>query len=398
MANNAKIGVATATIIGMNAMIGSGIFTAPAALASGVGPAGILAYIFVVISIWFMAQSLAQLARLFPQEGSFYTFAKQWGGHTVGVIAAGAYLFGLIIAMGLLAQMAGTYLHVFFPNVSANTLGIIALATLVILNLFGAVLSELGQRILICTTIFPLITLTIMGLTKINLANLTPFAPYGMTNVLKATRVVIFGFFGFECAASLFNIVENPKRNVPRALTYSIMIVGSIYILFVGSLILSVPLEYFTDPRTPLPETLKILFPNGSWIITINNFAILSAIIGTIHSMIWSSSSLLVSFVKKLKSSIAKKINTTLTHQHAVLFVGAAIFTSYTTLKNIDLFFNLTALFIVSAYVLSMITLLTMPDQWKSRQNVKTILGIVTASMIFIFAAQGLVEELAKLI
>jgi len=40
-----KIGVSTATIIGMNAMIGAGIFTIPATMAAHVGPAGILAFI-----------------------------------------------------------------------------------------------------------------------------------------------------------------------------------------------------------------------------------------------------------------------------------------------------------------------------------------------------------------
>ena len=46
-----KIGVATATIVGMNAMIGSGIFTAPSAMAAHVGPAGIIAFFFVVVAI-----------------------------------------------------------------------------------------------------------------------------------------------------------------------------------------------------------------------------------------------------------------------------------------------------------------------------------------------------------
>ena len=35
-----KIGVSTATIICMNAMIGAGIFTIPAAMGAHVGPAG----------------------------------------------------------------------------------------------------------------------------------------------------------------------------------------------------------------------------------------------------------------------------------------------------------------------------------------------------------------------
>src|SRR5271155_1532469 len=259
--NAPKIGVATATIIGMNAMIGSGIFSTPAVLAANVGPAGILAFIFVIIAVWFMAQSLARVAALYPEEGAFYTYAKQWSGHLGGMIASTAYFVGLLIAMGLLSQMAGIYLLPFFPSHSPQTLGLIALIALVILNMFGVVLSEVGQHILIVCTVFPLIATTIMCFTKANLSNLSPFAPHGLGNVLKATRVIIFGFFGFECATSLFNIVAEPQKNVPRALTYSIAIVGTIYVLFVGSILLSTPLAYFTDPRMPLSDTLKLVFP-----------------------------------------------------------------------------------------------------------------------------------------
>jgi len=195
--NGTKIGVATATIIGMNAMIGSAIFIAPAAMAANVGPAGILAYLFVVVSVWFMALSIARLAALFPEEGSFYAYAKQWGGHTVGMIAGCLYLVGLLIAMGLLAQMVGVYLVRFFPAWSSQTLGLTTLGILVLLNMFGVVLSQLGQHILIATTLFPLLVTTIMCLSKANFANLIPFAPYGFTNVFKATRMVIFGFFWF---------------------------------------------------------------------------------------------------------------------------------------------------------------------------------------------------------
>lgn len=394
-----KIGVATATIIGMNAMIGSGIFTAPATMAAYVGPAGILAYIFVVIAVWFIAQSLARLSYLFPEEGSFYIYVKQWAGHTWGLIASTAYFIGLLIAMGLLSQMAGQYIQAYFPSISAYTLGLITLAILVFLNMFGVVLSTLGQHILIICTLFPLIATTIMCLTKMNVSYLTPFAPYGFSHVLKATRIVIFGFFGFECAASLFNIVHTPEKNVPRALTYSILIVGFVYTLFVGSIILSTPLSLFTDPRIPLSQTLKFIFPTHPWLIATIHFAILSAIIGTIHSMIWSSSHLLTLLVKKFKNSAAQKLAASplFNSKISVALVGIAICISYISLKNTNLFFCLTAIFIVFAYIASMITLLTIRAEWQSGRNIICILGIITASMIFIFAIQGLIQEVSTL-
>lgn len=388
-----KIGVVTATIIGMNAMIGAGVFTAPAAMASNVGPAGIIAYLFVVAAVWFMAQSLARLAFLFPQEGAFYTYAKQWGGHSVGLLASGAYFSGLLIAMGLLSRVAGCYLTDFIPSFSANTLGLLLLWSLVALNMCGMVMSELGQRILIILTVFPLLATTIICLFHANLSNLVPFAPFGFANVFKATRIVIFGFFGFECAASLFSIVKNPERNVPKALTYSIIFVGIIYTLFISSIILSTPASLFTGASMRVPEILSAVLPGYPWLITSVHIAILSAIIGTIHSMIWSSSSLLVALMKKVTVTRSLVERGIFGSRTAVLLVGLAICTTYLTLHNIDLFFFLTAMFVTSAFILSMISLLHIRTEWKSGQNIKTLIGISTALLIFYFAAEGLWHE-----
>jgi len=384
----------------MNAMIGSGIFTAPATMAAHVGPAGILAYLFVVGAIWFMASSIARLAELFPEEGSFYTYAKQWAGHRGGLLAVSLYFVGLLIAMGLLSRMAGVYLHPIFPSLTEYQLGLMALCALVVLNMFGVVFSELGQRILIICTVFPLLATIALCLSKASLANLCPFAPHGMTNVLKATKVVIFGFFGFECASSLFTIVKDPGRNVPRALTYSIILVGLLYTLFITSIILSTPLEYFVSPMQRISDILLLTFPQNPWLVRFIHFSILSAIIGTVHSMIWSSSSLLVLIIDKLKSPFAQKIQKSrlITAKTSVLMVGAAICTSYITLRNPDLFLSITATCLVTAFIMSMITLLTIPAEWKSQQNIKTILGIITATVILIFALEGLSQELVKIL
>lgn len=390
-----KIGLGTATITGMNAMIGAGIFSVPVALASNVGPAGIISFAFVIFSVWCMGSSLARLAQLYPEEGSFYAYAKQWSGHIGGLIAAGVYLIGLLIAMGLLAQVAGIYLHTHIPQISAQHLGLIILALLTTLNMVGVTLSEVGQRILICTTVLPLVLTTIICLTKANLANLTPFMPYGLTNVLAATKAVIFGFFGFECAASLFSIVENPEKNVSKALNYAIILVGTIYLAFVSSLILAIPAENFSDIR--LSETLRTMFPDWPFLIMCIHFSILSAVIGTIHSMIWSSSALLVSYIKQFKTPAISSLARSgfLNQSRAVAIVGFCIFLSYISLKKLDLFFSLTALCIVFAYTTSMVTLLTIKDEWTSGRNIITLLGFLTAAVIFVFAWQGLISNIS---
>ncbi len=388
-----KIGVITATIIGMNAMIGSGIFTAPAAMATNVGPAGILAYMFVVVAVWCMALSFARLAQLFPEEGSFYTYTKQWAGHVGGIIAAMLYLCGVIIAMGLLAHVAGIYLNPLFPGYGAYTWGAVTLFVLVVLNMYGVVVSQWGQHVLIATTVFPLIAITAICLWHGKSSNLIPFAPYGFGNVFKATRIVIFSFFGFECAASLFSIVENPARNVPRALAYSIIGVGTLYILFVTSIIFATPASYFSDPRIPLSDVLMSVIPHHPWIINLIHIAILSAVIGTIHSMIWSASAFLTTLCKKIApNSFIERSPAT-----AVIIIGAAIAITFLSLSNLNLFFSLTAIGIILAFILSMITLLCLKSEWQSGRNSITLCGILTASIILFFAIEGLILEIAKI-
>lgn len=388
--NTHKIGVATATIVGMNAMIGSGIFSAPEAIALSVGPAGILTYVFVVFAVLFMALSFARLAALFPQEGSFYTYASQWGGKTAGMIASGAYFVGLVVAMGLLCKMAGYYSAPFFPSIDPQSLGKIILFLLVILNMFGVALSELGQHILIICTTFPIIATIAACLWYGNIENLTPFAPFGYANIMHATRIAIFGFFGFESAASLFNIVKNPDKNVPRAVTYSIIIVGILYTLFIGSLIFAIPLKFFATGMQ-LPDILNNVFYQSPWFIISIRISILSAILGTIHSMIWGSASLFSFLTKKIHISL------NVTAAHSVACVGLLILIAFNTLNDLNIFFNITALCIITAFLMSIVTLLTIPSEWKSGNNIKTVIGIATAAAICYFAAQGLVQALTKL-
>jgi amino acid transporter len=399
--NSQKIGVATATIVGMNAMIGAGIFSMTSSLASGVGPASMLSYLFAFFAVWFIAQSVARAAYLWPQEGSFYVYARQWGGHTMGLLAAGAYIFGFLIAMALLCKIAGTYLHDVFPCLSGEALGLLTLAALILLNIMGMALSQIGQYILIVFTVFSLLATTALCLTCIDIANLTPFMPYGPWSILQGTRIAIFGLFGFEAVTSLFNIVENPEKNVPKALQYSLLLVGIIYFFFIGSIVVSIPSSVFTDnANVTIPQALQYLFPNSKWIVHLITFSILSAIIGTIHSMIWAGSELIASYFKFFKTAHVKKLveRGLITQKFGVVVCGIIMFICFTTITNIDLFFTLTNIGLIFTYISTMIALLFQSSEWKSGQNIKTILGLMTACIIFGISIQKLIEGIVAVL
>ena len=395
MAHAKKIGLATAIIVSMNAMIGAGIFSVPSALGSLVGPAALLTYVIVIGAVWCMGGAMARLAQHYPQEGSFYTYARQWGGHYVGLLAAGLYFLGLIIGMGHLTHTMGLYLTHYFPGLSAFGLGAIVLIFLTLLNVIGVKLSQWGQFILIGATLFPLAAITFLCLTHGSASNFVPFIPFGWHSIFAATRVVIFGFFGFECAASLFNVLENPQKNIPKALVWSIILVGLLYMAFVGSIIFAIPLSAFLDESLPLSTILGQRFPEHTWLFEVIHFSIFGAIFGTVHSMIWAAGSLVSSFIRQLyhyKNSTRAAVSIIVIKDYcAVLMVGTAIMISYVLFNDPNLFFSLTAVCVMLAFILSMLSLVVKNIPHTSLQRVQTYVGLATACLIVYFALEDIV-------
>jgi amino acid transporter len=386
-----KIGAITATIISMNAMIGAGIFTTPAKLAISVGPAGIITYIFVIAAVLFMALSLARVAQLYPAEGSFYTYAKQWGGHIMGAITAGSYAIGVLIALGLLTQTAVIYLHSYFPAISNSILGSLVVISVVLLNIIGIRSMQAGQIALLSCTLFALVSTTILCFINADTHNLRPFMPYGLTSLAQAIPTIIFAFFGFEAAASLVTIVQDPQKNIPKALTYSILIVGLIYLAFISSIILAIPASQFTSDRMPISQALIKTFPRYTWFAQVIGIAIITALLGVLQSMTYAVSSLLFSFFKVLKNPYSKAlVDSAYGFKIVVIIVGFCTLFDFFTIKSMALFFNLTALFIVFAYAMSILVLPLKGHDKTRSQKIVTFLGLTTASGIFITALRGL--------
>lgn len=384
-----KIGLLGAVIISLNAMIGAGIFTLPAKLALNVGPAGILSYIIVVILILGLALSIARTASLYP--GSFYTYAFQWGGHLMGILASGAFLIGSIIGIGLVTQIASGYLSEFFPIFSPTVFGILLLSLMTFINIVGAKYLQAAQLFLLTCTIFALVGTTLVCLMNGRLANLTPFMPHGPQSIITVIPAISFAFFGFESAASLFNIVKNPEKTVPQALVLSILIVGSIYLAFITSIIIGIGPSCFTSSTMPLSEALLCAFKDNSTISFLAKgigFAILTALIGVIQALSFSASSLANSLFHELK--INKNI--TIGKNLFIVFVGVAALLIFLATNNIGLFFNLVALFYVFAYSTAIVTPIFKGQLYTKKQKVITYVGLIAAITILLSAIIGIVK------
>src|SRR5438876_1191800 len=102
MNNQNKLSLFLATVLGINAVVGSGIFTMPIVLVRMAGPAGILTILLATLCVMCIALAFARLAFLLPQEGGFYIYVSAWAGRALGMVASFFYFVGLTIALGIL--------------------------------------------------------------------------------------------------------------------------------------------------------------------------------------------------------------------------------------------------------------------------------------------------------
>ncbi|MCW2919396.1 MAG: amino acid transporter [Actinomycetia bacterium] len=220
------------------------------------GPAFWWAFPIVLAGQLLVACVFGELASRWPYEGSIYQWARHVRGTSAGWFAAWAYMWGLTIALstlsygasGFLLEALGvkqpgkwvtiaTALAILVLGSLANIVGRRTLKILVAASLLCEVLASvgLGTVLLIFYRENP-VSVLFSGLGTAGAGGLWIGGP-----LLAATAYVGWSFVGFEAAGSIAEEVENPERDVPKALILSLLAVGAIVMYSGAGLILAIP-------------------------------------------------------------------------------------------------------------------------------------------------------------
>lgn len=385
--NQGTLGLSMATILGLNAVIGAGVFSYPAALAFTAGPAGLLTFCFVVCAVLAIALAMARMSLVYPAQSIFYDHAALWAGKTGGIINTGLYVLGLMTALALLARIAGNYLAQYAPVFSGTNWGIILLLGITGLCLTGTRATKLWQLILIILTILPLVLITVLCSTRASISNLTPFAPHGLSGSIAAVKIVVFGFFGFEAVPALCGLIKDPRKNVSRAMILTVVITGVIYFVFIGSIMLALPQELFTDPKMPISPLLLTLFPTQTWLIGCIDWAIIITIIGTLHSMLLA--------ITALVSSAANTANSTNFYRKTLALLSLITVIGCITITNIGLSFSIVSLAISAAYTATLIPLIAPKNRSLPAYKKIGYVGIIACGLLFGCGVLGVIQAVA---
>ena len=70
-----------------------------------------------------------------------------------------------------------------------------------------------------------------VGMFYVDTNNWSPFAPNGVTGILKGVSAVFFAYIGFDAISTTAEECENPQRDLPRGMMWAIIICTVLYIV-----------------------------------------------------------------------------------------------------------------------------------------------------------------------
>ena len=262
------LGLFDATMIGIGAMIGAGIFVLTGIAAGEAGPASILAFALNGVVTLLTAFAYAELASAIPRAGGGYSFVRMAFPGATGFIAGWMLWFAYTVACSLYALgFAGYFWELllkYAPQFATAVAGLIGEHTAVMvvtvligsafiwLNIRGAEVTGKTENILTISKIIVLCIFIYFGLklifsdTSVIATNLLPFFPKGFAGVMVAMGLTFIAFEGYDLIATVAEEIKDPEKNIPRATFIALITTVFIYLL-----ILFVSLSAITNTGEP---------------------------------------------------------------------------------------------------------------------------------------------------
>src|SRR5947209_11398594 len=270
-----SLGAFQLTLLGVGAVIGTGIFVLTAVAAQKAGPGMMLSFCIAGFVCAVAALCYSELASMVPVAGSAYTYtyavmgetlawmvgwalvleyalgasavAVGWSNHVVGALADSGIHFPALLsnADALTAKVALAFGSKASPDLllAAREGGLINLpAVIVVLAVTALLIKGTTESAMVnaCLVVVKLVALTafiIITLPAIHGAYFHPFTPTGFGNLSSGTGYVgaaasiFFAYVGFDAVSTAAEETVNPQRNVPIGLIGSLLICTAIYLL-----------------------------------------------------------------------------------------------------------------------------------------------------------------------
>lgn len=377
------LGAFDLTMLGVGAVIGTGIFVLTGVVAANnAGPAIILSFVFSGLACAFAALCYAEFASMIPASGSAYTYSYTtfgelfawilgWDlileyGLACSVVASGwsAYFQELIRGFGihLPAVLSGAYDPAKGSYVDIMAVAIVFLLSAVLMT--GVKESSRINDIMVIIKISVVLLFIAVGVFYVRPSNWSPFMPFGFSGVMQGAATAFLAYIGFDAVSSASEEVKNPQRDMPIGILSSLAICMVLYIAVSTVLTGMIP---YTKLNVGDPVAFALRFVHQNWVA---GFVSLGAILGittVLFVMMYGQTRLFFAISRDglLPKGISKLTSKTKTPTHSIIltWLMATVFSAVIPLNQLAELTNIGTLFAFIVVSLGVVVLRhTRPD------------------------------------
>ena len=277
--------------IGINGIVGTGIFFLPGQAAAMLGPAAVLTFLISGAASMSMVFCFAEVGSRFRGTGGPIRFAQAAFGDLAGFTVGWMAVVTRFAAWGALANAMVTSLDVVVPGTANHRTVVLCLlfAALAAVNISGIRWAAVMTNVFTVAKLLPMLLFVAIGLFHIDWGLYQPFAPNGYSELGAGTLLIFFAFSGFELLSVPAGEMRNPRRMVPVAL---LVVMGLITVIYLGIwAVCAGTLPTLAGSESPVSEAAAMFMgPTGNAIISLG---ILMSVLGVNAATSLSSSRLL---------------------------------------------------------------------------------------------------------
>lgn len=274
-----SLGAFQLTMMGVGAIIGTGIFVLTAEAAQKAGPGMMLSFVIAGFVCAVAALCYAELASMVPVSGSAYTYSYAVMGEAIAWVVGWALVLEYAVAasavsvgwsnyfVGLMERSVGIDIPDSFTkgpyaggimNVPAAVIAILVTSLLML----GTRESATVNAFLVAIKVAALTVFVALAIPMISGDNFEPFAPNGFWDatglgIAGAAASIFFAYVGFDAVSTAAEETTNPQRNIPIGLIGSLAVCTVFYLVVAAGVIGSVGAQ-------PVLNAAGVAVPPGS--------------------------------------------------------------------------------------------------------------------------------------
>jgi len=296
---NKSLGLKELIAIAIGGMVGGGIFTILGISVSMVGFLAPFAIAIGGIVAFFAAYAYVKLGVYYKDEGATYAFFKRTfkNSHLAASFIGWYTIFGYISTLALYAYTfsayilsGGEYAH---NELIRKAVALLIIFVFALINLWSVKGMGKIEDVIVYAKITILIVISMMLIYhtnidyKVFLNTLSEdFKNSSLLAILTVSSITFVAYEGFQLVINAVNDMDNPERNIPKAIYSAIVIVSSVYFIIALAAVLSIPTQdLINNKEYALAAGAKVIMGDfGEDLVIIGAvLATSSAISGTLY-------------------------------------------------------------------------------------------------------------------